>query len=325
MEPCSLLLGVDAGGSKTVAWLARVSRETAASPRGHEVLGRGLAGPGNPHSRGFEAAMSQIDQAIAGAFRSASMARAVVTNLCMGVAGAGRASVRQQILRWLADRSIATNIMITTDAHLVLAAALGRAAQEHDAARQGIALISGTGSIAWARSGDGREARCGGWGHVLGDEGSGYWIARAALQAACRAADGRGPETSLLPALNEHFQLRDPRELAGAIDPTDAGPRGIAALAAIVLQLADEDPVAMRILDEAAGELSTLVTTLARTLGFRTRDYVLAFGGGVLLGSLQLREKILLRLEAASLSPSYSVSLENPVEGALLLAQTPIH
>ena len=99
----------------------------------------------------------------------------------------------------------------------------------------GVVIISGTGSIAYGRNAAGEAARSGGWGYVLGDEGSGYWIGRAALRAVLREADERGPKTALTPLLLEHFGVAagagpDPRGLPQ--QPQAGGDRGAGAVRA---------------------------------------------------------------------------------------------
>jgi len=81
----------------------------------------------------------------------------------------------------------------------------------------GVVLIAGTGSIALGRDARGTIARSSGWGHIIGDEGSGYDIGRRSLQAAARASDGRGPTTSLLMLILSHWQLQNAGELIGKV------------------------------------------------------------------------------------------------------------
>src|SRR5205085_1278058 len=73
----------------------------------------------------------------------------------------------------------------------------------------GIVIIAGTGSIVYGRNQRGEAARAGGWGHLIGDEGSGYWIGREALAAVMRAEDGRGPSTRMTADILEFFTVAD--------------------------------------------------------------------------------------------------------------------
>ena len=157
-----------------------------------QILGRGIAGPGNPRAAGFDVAQANIDAAIDAAFAAADLPRTTVAAACFGLAGAGRPDEQQRIAAWARQQRIAERIRVCGDAEPILAAASPE--------NSGIVLIAGTGSLAWGRNQAGETARCGGWGYLLGDEGSGYAIALAGLHAAMRAADGRGPQTDLLAA-----------------------------------------------------------------------------------------------------------------------------
>ena len=111
-----LVIGVDGGGTKTVAWLAPLED-------GGDVLGRGQAGPGNPRAVGFETALANIDAAIDAAFAAAGLPRQTVTSACFGLAGAGRSSEQEHILAWAEQRGIAQRVRVTGDAEPILAAA----------------------------------------------------------------------------------------------------------------------------------------------------------------------------------------------------------
>ena len=179
MPRSQLLLGVDGGGSKTVAWLA--TGDPGESPR---TLGRGAAGPSNPLAVGFDTALANLDTAIDAAFRDAQSARCRVAAATLGLAGSDRGTVREKVEQWAcgefreasgeyrgaSDRQLAERVVIVHDAALVLAAAVGNSS--------GIALISGTGSLVFGRDTAGRTARAGGWGWLLGDEGSGFALRR---------------------------------------------------------------------------------------------------------------------------------------------------
>src|SRR5204862_1881072 len=125
--------------------------------------------------------------------------------ICLGIAGVDRAG-DQNVVREIMDRiGYKATILIVNDALIALQAGIGDA--------PGIVVVSGTGSIAYGRNAQGEAARAGGWGHVLGDEGSGYWIGRLALRAVVRHADGRGRATRLTPLLLGHFGLTGAAEL----------------------------------------------------------------------------------------------------------------
>jgi N-acetylglucosamine kinase-like BadF-type ATPase len=202
-------------------------------------------------------------------------------------------------------RSFAATVRISNDAELVLSAL------PHQV---GVAVISGTGSIALGRDAQGTFVRVGGWGHVLGDEGSGFGIGHEALQSAVRAADGRGHATALLESILRHWQLPTPEALLERVYPT-FDKTAIAALAPLVLALARAgDHVACRIEERAANELALAVMTVARRLNFVAGRLPVAFGGGVLIHDERLRALITRRIARAwSVDP---VLVEEPASSA---------
>ena len=306
METPALILGIDGGGTKTAAWLAPLDAEG-------EVLGRGQAGPGNPRAAGFDAALANIDAAIAAAFADAGVPRAAVQSACFGLAGAGRASEQQQITAWLLDRGIARQVQVTGDAEPILAAA-----SPHNI---GVALICGTGSLAIGRNAAGEAVRCGGWGYVLGDEGSAYWIARSGLQAAVRAADGRGPATALLDRFQQALHASESLQLVERVYAAEMSRERLADLAKVVFETADEDDVARSIVSTAAHELALLIATAVQRLAFGGGDYPLALAGGVILNQPRLREELLNQLQQQASAPQSVVLVHEPVRGALALAR----
>jgi glucosamine kinase len=223
---------------------------------------------------------------------------------CAGAAGAevaqGRARLDALLRRLLPD----SLVCVVHDARLVLAAA---------GLESGIALIAGTGSVAYGRTQDGREAQRGGWGWMIGDEGSGVWIAReAARLVMARNETGEG-----VGALGEAF-LR----ASGAADARTMvlelhalhEPGQWAALATRVFDTAEADAGSRDIISRAGIELARRAVEVQSTLGV-TGPVVLA--GGLLLNEPRLEEAV-----RESLPQVRCVRLEEPpVEGAVRLAE----
>ncbi|HZN36463.1 MAG TPA: BadF/BadG/BcrA/BcrD ATPase family protein [Pirellulaceae bacterium] len=308
-EHQEFVIGVDGGGTKTAAWLASLVDDT--------ILGRGQAGPGNPRAAGFEVAQANIAAAVAAAFDDAKLSRQAVAAACFGLAGAGREVEQQLIADWALGRRIAKKVRVCGDAELILAAASPE--------NCGVALIAGTGSLAWGRNQAGETTRCGGWGYLLGDEGSGYAIALAGLRAAMRAADGRGPTTGLLPAFLRELGAATAPELIGKVYSPEMTRERLAGLASVVFEYRSTDEVAQRIVADAAGELAAMVTTVATELKLPPQGYMLAISGGVLLNQLNYLEQFLFTLWAHTHSgesqPARCVKVEEPVRGAVALAR----
>jgi N-acetylglucosamine kinase-like BadF-type ATPase len=296
-----LLLGIDGGGSGTRALLADCSGA---------LLGAGAAGPGNYQAAGFDAATHAIRSAIDAAFRDAGIDRAgPVAAICLGLAGAGRPEDRLRFEAWATQQGIARRCAVVSDAELALIAGTPEG--------WGVALICGTGSIAWGRTPDGHSARAGGWGYLLGDEGSGYDIAVRALRLATQTADGRSAAPALLYAALDHWNLQAPEQLIGQVYRAETTRAEIAALARRIVALADAgEPAAISLLDEAARDLARLVVAVARKLNLIAPPVALA--GGLLGAGERLRQNIAL---SASVELGPLTYVEEPARGAIAISR----
>ena len=300
-------LGVDGGGTKTEAWLARLgdAGQTA-------VLGRGLAGPSNPRAVGLEKALGNLDAAIDAALRETKVEQLAIDCAVLAISGSGRPAVRQQITDWANARGLAAMLGIVHDADPVLVAGTPDG--------WGVALIVGTGSAAIGVDLEGNRHIVGGWGFWFGDEGSAYWIGRRALEAVSQAADGRGAATALTAAISAKLQIDEPRAILGALEQRGNVRGAIAALAETVAAAAAVgDEAALRIVAEAADALAAMVACTAKRLALGTK-FPLAITGGAVCGSELLRERMLAALAAHSIKPSPVDIVRHPVAGCLILA-----
>lgn len=268
-------LGVDGGGSKTLAVIV--------NERGEEI-GRGLADGANYNSIGLAAAIEHIHTAVNQAIHTARCALPV-HKAWLGLAGIDRKADYELLYPHL--RELAEQVRLTNDAELLLAG-LEKAI--------GVVLISGTGSIALGRDTSGQKARSGGWGHILGDEGSGYVIAQQALQAVVRASDGRGPQTALRERILQAWNLQNTDELIGEIygEPDKAK---IASLSSCVMITARAgDQVAAAILQQAAKELALAVHAVCQQLQFSDQEVPLALGGGLLMNEADFCTQVIQQI-----------------------------
>lgn len=293
-------LGIDGGGTRTTAWLADE----------HErVLARIEVGPSNPVKVGLPSAQRQILRAFRQAWREARTRPAILDALCAGLAGSDSPHIHGRLLRWLRKSIPARACLLTTDADIALSAAVGDAA--------GIVVIAGTGSIAYGRDQRGQTLRCGGWGSLFDDAGSGYELGRRAVSCALRALDGRGKATCLTAALSQELNLAELREVI-ARSPT---PQDIAALFPVVLREAvNGDPVARRLCNEAARELADLALALIARFGWRNRTSRVICAGGVFRSSPMIRRKFAQYLHTQVPKASVALLAREPVEGAIFLA-----
>jgi N-acetylmuramic acid 6-phosphate etherase len=306
----NLCIGIDGGGTHTVALLVK----NGGFPLADEaILGRGEAGPSNTHAVGATAALDALDDAVSRAFAVAKLPRGPVAAACLGLAGAGRAEDQRLIQGWAGRVNLARHIQVTTDAELLLAAGTPD--------NWGLAVVAGTGSIAYGRSQDGGVARAGGWGYLLGDEGSGYAIVMAALRAAVRVEDVSGSPTALAQRLSQAMEIQTVQQLVPQLYGGKWSRASLAALAPVILQAASTgDPAAATIVDNAAGELAETVRAAAAKLFPSTRAVPLALSGGLFLGSSDYRTKVVDHLKRRGVSIDAVTVVTEPALGAVRLA-----
>lgn len=299
-----LYLGIDGGGTHTRALLARASEAGTWT-----LLGSGQSGPSNVQAVGGPAAIQALDEAVAAAFAQAGLPRGTVRVACLGLAGAGRVEGQTLVHAWAEQIRLAHQVEVTGDTALLLEAGTPQG--------WGLALVAGTGSMAYGRAPDGRTARAGGWGYLLGDEGSGYAVAMAGLHAVTLAADGRGPQTELTAVFLEKMGATTPAELVPRVHG-DWDRTALASLAPLVFANAGRgDAVAQRIVVKAAGHLAEIVAATARALAIDTQVAPLALAGGLLLAHDTYRELILQELSTLAIHVAPVALVEEPAEGAL--------
>jgi glucosamine kinase len=247
------LLGIDGGGTNCRARLSDLAGKT---------LGEGKAGPANVRL-GLEASLAAVIKAARECLAKAGRGEAAFarTVACLALAGATEPRELEAVQR---HRLPFRHWIVTTDAH---AACVGA-----HRGREGGVVIVGTGSIGWAITG-GRHYRVGGWGLPLGDEGSGAWLGRAAMQRVLRAYDGRIAWTLLLTRLFEQFAA-DPHRIvhwAATARPSDFG----SLAPAIIEHAMQDDPAAVDLMRLAAHHVDQLVT---RLLGLGVEQVALSGG-----------------------------------------------
>ncbi|HEU0092639.1 MAG TPA: BadF/BadG/BcrA/BcrD ATPase family protein [Vicinamibacteria bacterium] len=313
MTAPQLLLAVDGGGTNTQALLTDLEGK---------VLARGLGPSSNLHNVGFEKGFEAIATAIEGALAqvrgtmpaaasasgSARWRSAGIAAACLGLSGVDSSADEAQVSQWAKDQALAPRFAVVNDSELVLAGGTPDG--------WGVALISGTGSVCLGRTAEGKSARVGGWGPLLGDEGSGYHIASLALQRATQAADGRADAPALLKAILRHWSLPNPTALIRHVHAETTTMSDIASVATVVVDLAGRnDAAALEVVAVAGRELALHIDTIVRILRL-TRPPV-ALGGRLMLrGALR---KTMLAAVKSELGPIAQVT--DPPLGAVVLAR----
>ena len=292
-----VIVGVDAGGT---------SIECAIAFGGETIVRAGDAA--NVRTTGIEGAAERIAATVRAGLRAE-----MFDALTVGAAGAGDPAVASALEAALRRFFPSGAIAVCDDAEIALRAAV----PEGDAA----ALIAGTGSIAYAQI-DGRAHRAGGYGYLLGDEGSGFSIGRAALAAMLRWYDGRAAHAELFDAIAARMQVQDAQTLLGRVYGEGDAVPAVASIAPLVLDRASAgERLATKIVQTAALELVDLVKSLAHRGGFQTQELPLVFCGGLFTGNSLLSYLVETRLLADLPLLGPVKSPPPPVQGALELAR----
>ncbi|MEK7831153.1 MAG: BadF/BadG/BcrA/BcrD ATPase family protein, partial [Acidobacteriota bacterium] len=237
-------LGVDGGGTN--------SRAAIVDEAG-TIWGEGRSDAANLLRVGLDNAVGNIRQAINDACREAGISLEQISAACIGLAGVSQPDYHRQMLEALRAALPIPSILLETDARVALAGATGN--------QPGVVIIAGTGSIACGINSRGRFARAGGWGPIMGDEGSGSYIGRRALEAVMMSYDFRGEATSMTAPVLRHFGVSSPPELTTVVYDSSSKEKGevqakIAQLSPIAVLAAEQgDEVATGILREAASEI----------------------------------------------------------------------
>jgi len=295
------VLGLDAGGTKTVCLLADADGE---------VVGRGRGSGANLQTEGE----LQVEKVLHAVIEEALGGRDVrVAALCLGMAGADRAGDAAVVRGILVRLGFKHDVLVVNDALVALVAGAGN--------NPGIVVVSGTGSIVYGVNKQAVAARAGGWGFIVGDEGAGYWIGRRALTAALRERDGRGPRTLLTPLVCDHFRVATPDQLVRQIYDRGMRPQAIAALGSVVERARRHgDIIAAEILKQAAEELALGARSVATRLEMRGDQFAIVLAGGMFRAIPWLAEE--LRLQLRDIAPrAWMAPLDvDPALGAVRLA-----
>jgi N-acetylglucosamine kinase-like BadF-type ATPase len=294
-----LFLGVDGGQTHTIAVLANQEGR---------VLGVGRAGPCNHFAEpgGPERFRTALQQVIRAAFVEAGYPLQNLAAACFGLTGAWDHA--PEVVRALlpVGRLLAVEDTVTAQAGAF-------------AAGPGIVVISGTGSVAYGKDEAGNISRSGGWGYLMGDEGSGYDIGQQALRVAAQAYDNRGPATSLVELIPDQFGLTTLEAVQAALYDGRLSRSDIAGLATVTTKAAIQgDTFAAAIFEAAGAALALTAIAVARRLVWSAP--IISPVGGVFKAGAIIFESFKRRLietfpQATIHPPRYP-----PVLGALLLA-----
>jgi len=311
MKLSQFVIGIDGGGTKTTAVIADLKGN---------ILAQHTAGPSNIQIIGVEKAAGVIFSLIRKCCNSVGCTPKNIRGTTVGLAGAGRPDDQKRIaygLRKLASakKSPLKKIRIESDVRIALEGAF------HGGG--GIVLIAGTGSIAVAKDMNGKIHRTGGWGRILGDEGSGYFIGKEGLKAVCRHCDGRSGSTLLTDMVAKKFRLKTSADIITAVYRKNFD---VASLAPVVFKAAEMgDAASADILRLASIELTELVRALLMKIengrtGHAVRRIPLSFIGGLIENETPLARALRMQILASFSNVVIVPPSSPPAAGAVLMA-----
>ena len=272
-----------------------------------------MVGTANPSVIGRDAAALLVQDAMRTVIAAAPDQPIVAVGI--GIAGAAPAYAAH----WLHEivKAVLPNTLVVpaTDVEMALVGAHG--------ARRGVIVMAGTGSVAYGVSETGEGLQVGGWGYLLGDEGSGYWLGLKALQAVTMWSDSKiDVFYAVAHFVMQELQLSSPKEVIPWLYRTPPPTHEVAALASLMLMLAEEGNLyAKGAINEAAGYLAGMIARLKNRLALT--DPPIAFGGGLLTNPdpLNYTNPLMRALRGRLDLEHYPETLYPPVIGAALLAQ----
>ncbi len=302
MSTARYFVGIDGGGTRTTA--------VVTDEQGTELT-RTTGQPGIVNVLEPEAGAHALAD-----LATQALAEARITELpavlCCALAGAGREAERARLERSLSSLRIAAAVHVATDFEAAMQDAFGAGA--------GILVIAGTGSSAWGRAQDGRCVRAGGWGHVIGDEGSGYALGRVALMLAMREFDGRGENAGFMQAVLSQTGVATEDGLVRWAANASKG--DVAALAPIVFAAAQNGSLsALDAVEDAAAEIAMHVAALYDRLGPWDMPPTVALAGGLIDPGRPMREAVLREIEALTIPVAIAEDRIDAARGAAALAR----
>ena len=246
--------------------------------------------------------------------QSSKRSLASCAGLCIGSAGVDTPYHAQMMENIFLEMGLQCPLKVINDGELILWAEL-----EADA---GVALISGTGSVAFGKNKQGDTKRVGGWGHLFDDVGSGYWIGIEGLNKAFLSYDGRGPKSMLEQQFVAHFQVGSLAESILPIYETGGNKALLAQLSKIVKETAEMgDEVAVDILQRAAEQLFAHIQTLAKDLSMQEEHFIISASGGTIENNPMIQRHLQKRIQTQYPRASFRLSQQAPVMGASYLAR----
>ncbi len=261
------VIGIDGGGTKSVINIADLNGK---------IISRGLGGPTNIKSASLDEVHTVLKELMENAVSKSGLLIDDCASVCIGTAGVHELKGESDVAALIKSIGIKGNVIVTNDAEIVLAA------ESKDV--EGVVLIAGTGSIAYGIDRYRKRYRSGGWGHILGDEGSGYYIGLEGIKAALKCYDGREPYTELLPMLEQEMGVLNVEGMVDRIYKKDLKKSEIAYYSKTVNKAFENgDKKAEEILQNSSSELFMLVDAVIKAMKYENVSTTVVVNGSVIV------------------------------------------
>ncbi|HEY9189016.1 MAG TPA: BadF/BadG/BcrA/BcrD ATPase family protein [Ignavibacteria bacterium] len=299
------VLAVEGGGTKTNSVIA---------DENGNIIAKSTTGPSNFLIVGFEKACENIIQGLQDCINNSKINNSDIKVAMLGLTGAGRKLDQDNMRKAFKDYSTSkgftfNSIIVDSDARISLEAAFPN--------KPGMILISGTGSIMFGKDGQGNLYRVGGWGRILGDEGSGFYIGKKGLISSIKQIDGRGEKTLLFDLISEKYNLNSLETIIKSIYTDNFD---IAKIAPLVFEAAEkDDKIAKEILNEAVDELLLHIETMLKKINFDEK-IGLSFVGSIITNDNYIRRKIVNYINSNLKQIELIDSNNEPIYGAIVMA-----
>lgn len=297
------ILAIDGGGTKTIGYLG--------DDKGRILFGA-RSGPSNYHSIGVENAKSNLKILINQICNRAGIEINDISFVSAGLAGIDRERDKQIINNIFKDIGIKCELLLNNDAKTALVGALGM--------DLGVIIICGTGSIALGIDQKGNFIRAGGWGHLISDEGSGYYLGIKAIEAVMKACDYRIENTILTEKVLKILNLQSCEEIIGYIYDKKRTKDDIAKIAPVVFEAVyEKDETALNIMNNSIEHLVDITYTVLKRFNTEKEKIPVTYGGGIFENVEVYRNKFINRLKEKIENIEIVKPMFNSCIGAMIL------
>ena len=287
------IIGIDGGGTKTLGYIGNDAGR---------ILSKRISGPSNYQSIGIEKTKENIKELLLGLCEDANISIDDIVVVSAGMAGVNRPEDKKIVTELFRSIGFNGEIILNNDAKTALVGGILK--------EEGVITICGTGSISLGMKEDGETVRAGGWGHLISDEGSGYYLGIKTVEAVMKSHDLRSEKTVLTDKVIKLLDLQKPEDLISYIYNDKNSKQDIAKIAPVLVEAVYEnDKIALEIFDQAVKQIVDITYTVVNRLKNDSGKIYVTYGGGILQNVEIFRTEFKKRL----MKKSEYIEVKNPL------------